>query len=133
MWGWVKGLFSSNKGIVEQVSDVADKWVPSATTQHKMGIEDLKAGDESQASARAMVVPAHDTWFDALVDGLNRLPRPVITGWVIGMLFGWVPEPVHLQTLSPMTLNIIWTVITFWFGSRVLFKDIPAMIKSVRG
>lgn len=134
--GWfakVKGLlFGGDKGIVETVSDVADKWVPSETTKHKMSLEDLKAGDESQASARAMQLPTHDSWFDILIDGVNRLPRPVITFWVIGILIGWVPEPVHLIVLSPITLNIIWTVISFWFGSRMIIKDIPSAIKAIK-
>lgn len=132
MWTWAKKLFTGNKGIIEEVSDVADKWVPSETTKHKMSIEDLQAGDESQDSARKMELATHNSWFDIAVDGMNRLPRPLITGWVVAMLFGWVDEPAHLQVMSPMTLNIIWTVITFWFGSRVLFKDIPSVIKTLR-
>jgi hypothetical protein len=132
MWAWASKLFSGKKGIIEEVSDVADKWIPSDTTKHKMSIEDLQAGDASQAAAQKMVLTSHNSWFDILVDGLNRLPRPLITGWVVAMLFGWVAEPAHLQVMSPMTLNIIWTVITFWFGSRVLFKDIPSLIKSLR-
>lgn len=132
MWTWAKKLFTGNKGIIEEVSDVADKWVPSETTKHKMSIEDLQAGDESQDSARKMELATHNSWFDIAVDGMNRLPRPLITGWVVAMLFGWVDEPAHLQGKSPMTLNIIWTVITFWFGSRVLFKDIPSVIKALR-
>lgn len=132
MFSWLGKLFGSDKGIVEQVSDTIDKWAPSEVTKHKMSIEDLKAGDDSQASARAMVMTSHNSWFDILIDGISRLPRPVITTWAIGMLFGWIPEPIHLQTLNPITLNIIWTVITFWFGSRVLLKDIPSVIKSFK-
>lgn len=133
--GWFMGalttLFGSSsngKGVVGQVSDAVDRWIPSDATLHEQSIEDQQAGDASQESAREMVIPHHDSWFDILVDGLSRLVRPVITYWIIGGLFGWwkmdIPGDVH-----PVMWNIIWTVITFWFGSRMLFKDVPAIFK----
>lgn len=132
-WAAVKNtLFGSDKGLVEQISDVADKWSPSETTKHKMSLEDQTAGDASQESARAMVFTSHNSWFDILVDGLNRLPRPVIAFWAIGVLTGWIDQPTHLAHLDPLVGNIIWTVATFFFGSRVIFKDIPAMVKSIK-
>ena len=123
---------SSDKGIVTEVSDAVDKWVPSETTRHRMSIEDMQAGDSSQASARGMQLRSHDSWFDILIDGLNRLPRPIITFWVIGVLFGIVPIPVHWEMIPPMVWNVIWTVVTFWFGARMIFKDIPAIYGYVR-
>lgn len=129
---WFSKLFGGGKGVVEQVSDVVDKWNPSETTRHAMSIDDIKAGDESQDSARKMELRGHATWFDVLIDGLNRLPRPIMTGWVVCILFGWISPPTHLESMSPVTQNIIWTIVTFWFGSRVLFKDIPTLIKSLR-
>lgn len=121
------GSSSNGKGIVDQVSDTVDKWHPSETTKHEWSIQDQTAGDASQASARKMVLPTHESWFDILVDALNRLPRPVITFWVIGGLTGlWQLQP--LQGVDPVTMNIVWTVVTFWFGSRVVFKDIPTAI-----
>jgi len=83
--------------------------------------------DASQDSARKMVIPHHDSWFDILVDGMNRSVRPFITYWVLGVLFGWWEAP-KTDTIDPIMLNIIWTVITFWFGSRVVFKDVPKAI-----
>lgn len=125
-------LFGGGKGIVEQVSDTVDKWKPSPVTQHKMAVEDSKqavaeqnAGDESQNSARNMPLPTHGTWFDSLVDGLNRLVRPAITYWIVGGLVGFWRLP-SLGSVDPIMMNIVWTVITFWFGSRMLFKDLPA-------
>lgn len=118
------GSSSNGKGLVGSVSDIADKWMPSAETKQKNSIEDLKAGDESQDSARKMILPHHDSWFDILIDGLNRSVRPFITFWVMGVLFGWWAAP-NTASIDPIILNIIWTVITFWFGSRVIFKDVP--------
>jgi hypothetical protein len=125
-------MFVGDEGIVEQVSDVADKWMPSTTTRHSMGLEDLKAGDESQDSARNMVLVSHGSWLDIGVDALNRLVRPAFTTWAFGLLIGWWDQPDHLLTMNPIVLNILWTIVTFWFGSRVIIKDIPAAVKWAR-
>lgn len=131
-------LFGGGKGVVEQVSDVVDKWRPSPTTEHDMAVEDSKisveeqtAGDASQNSARAMTLPGHASGWDVLVDGLNRMVRPVTTYWILGGLSGFWPLP-RLGDIDPMMGNIVWTVITFWFGSRMLFKDMPNAYALVR-
>ena len=123
-------LFGGDKGVVEQVSDVVDKWNPSPTTVHKQTIEDMKAGDDSQKSAREMVLPTHESRFDYVVDGLSRLVRPIVTYWILGGLVGLYE--LRSPSTDPMMMNIVWTVLTFWFGSRVIFKDIPSIIKSLR-
>lgn len=105
--------------------------MPSAATKQKNSIEDLKAGDASQASARAMILAHHDSWLDIFVDGCNRSVRPFITYWVMGVLFGWWEAP-KTGDIDPIILNIIWTVITFWFGSRVVFKDVPNAIAAFK-
>lgn len=132
----VKALFGGgDKGIVEEVSDVVDKWNPSPVTRHEMAIENETAGDSSQADARAMDLHRTDSslplvvYFNAFVDGINRLVRPVFTYWSFGLLTGYIKPPVSWNTWPPMLWNIVWTIVTFWFGSRLLFKDIPAMYR----
>ena len=125
---WMFGNSSNGKGIVEQVSNTYDKFNPSETTRHKMNLDDQKAGDASQDSARKMILVTHESWLDILVDALNRLPRPLITMWAVGGLIGWWQLP-RTGDIDPFMQNIIWTVISFWFGSRVMFKDIPNAIK----
>ena len=123
------GLFSG--GAIKTVSDTVDKWRPSPVTRNAMDLENQQAGDQSQESARAMPLATHDTWFDVLVDGVNRLVRPVVTFWIIGGLAGFwtLPATGHID---PVMLNIGWTVIGFWFGSRALLKDLPAAVRALR-
>ena len=128
MFKWITALFGGNKGVVESISDTVDKWNPSDTTLHKQSIEDQTAGDSSQASARGLKLNSGSTWFDSFVDGLNRLVRPVMTFWVFGILTGMLGIPAHLADIPPMLWNIIWTIVTFWFGSRMIFKDAPKML-----
>ncbi len=130
--GLLFGSSSNGKGVVGEISDTIDRWNPSPVTEHKMNIEDQQAGDESQNSARNMKQYVHESWLDIFVDAMNRLPRPVITGWVIGGLIGWWELP-RTGDIDPFMQNIIWTVITFWFGSRVIFKDVPRAIQMYKG
>jgi hypothetical protein len=128
-------LFGSASNVVKSVSDTVDKWKPSVTTRHKMALENEQAGDDSQADARAMAVPRTDhpgfiiSFYNALIDGINRMVRPVFTFWVFGLLTGYLEVPSTWNEWPPMLWNIVWTIITFWFGSRLLFKDIPSMYK----
>jgi len=134
--GFVSKLFTGEKGIIEQTSDVVDKWMPSKTTIHKMSIEDQQAGDQSQDSARKMQQASHGSWVDIIIDAWSRTPRPAFATWAFGLLVGWWEPPRHLLMATeggsivwnPILGNIIWTIITFYFGARVIFKDIPAAI-----
>ena len=123
-------LFGSGKGIIEQTSDVIDKWNPSQGTLHKQSVEDMKAGDDSQKSAREMVLPTHDDLFNRIIDGASRAVRPIVTYWIIGGLVGLYQ--LKSPSTDPLMMNIVWTVLTFWFGSRMIFKDLPNLIRSFR-
>lgn len=130
----VTGLFGSSnngKGVAGNVSDLVDRWVPSDATKHDQNIENMVAGDASQASARNMAMPHHDSWFDIFIDGANRSVRPFFTYWAIGILAGWWSGP-SIDSIDPFTLNVIWTIIGFWFGGRMLYKDLPAAIMSYK-
>lgn len=68
--------------------------------------------------------------FNALVDGINRLVRPLFTFGTIG-LFVWAvvePQPFTgaMSALSAMPIEL-WTIegtiIAFWFGSKSIFGD----------
>lgn len=135
MWKWVKALFGleGNKGVVEQVSDTVEKWNPGPVKKHEMSIEQLQAEDASQASARSMQQATHDDIFNRIIDGISRLPRPIIAFWAIGQLFGILVPPTHLSTLNPIVLNIVWTVVGFYFGIRTISQDIPKLINAIRG
>lgn len=130
---------SRGKGVVEQIADVADNYKPGAVTQHNMDMEQIKAEDASQDSARKYVPGASasvgNVWLDAfntVVDGLNRLPRPILALWAIGVLIGWVPSPEHLNGMHPLALNILWTVVAFFFGVRTISQDLPKLIAGLR-
>lgn len=133
-WAVVTGAFGgskSGKSIVETTADIVDNYKPGQVTQHKMQIEDVQVGDASQSAARNFQAQKMgDTWFDVLVDGLNRLPRPLFALWAFCELSGILPVPPGLNTMHPIVLNIIWTIIGFYFGVRTISQDLPKIIES---
>ena len=69
------------------------------------------------------------TWFDSLIDGFNRLPRPVIVLLIIGYFLAAWRDPEEFQIINtaldavPERMWVIAVVIvTFYFGARELAK-----------
>lgn len=70
------------------------------------------------------------SWFDGLVDGLNRLPRPLMIIGVLGMLIYTPIDPVRMAQVFTAWALIpagMWAVITaivgFYFNGREQLKD----------
>ncbi|MFH5773531.1 holin family protein [Paracoccus sp. NGMCC 1.201697] len=69
--------------------------------------------------------PKPRTWFDGFVDGLNRLPRPVLTMGTLALFVYAMVEPVGFG-LRMTNLNLVpeplwWllgAIISFYFGAR---------------
>lgn len=128
VFGWLGG----NKDIVKDVADVVQDYKPGVVTEHKMDVETTKVEDASQDSARKYDAPQVNDRFNNFVNGLNRLPRPILAFWAIGILVGLLPIPAAVSTAPPLILNIIWTVIGFYFGIRTVSQDIPTLIKAIK-
>lgn len=122
MWTWLKGLFTGKT--VEKGLELADE--AFHTDQEKAGTD-----QKDTADARANTGPSHGTWLDVLVDGWNRLPRPAFATWAYGELVGW--WNVGIEKITPEKMQLIILIITFYFGGRVILKDIPSVIKALRG
>ena len=131
---WLARLFGfgGNTNIVKQVTDVVDNYKPGEVTKHNMNIEEMKVEDASQDSARKFDAQTMDDTFNRIINGLNRLPRPLFALWSFGVLVGFFPIPAVLSTAPVLVLNIIWTVIGFYFGIRTISQDLPSLINSLR-
>lgn len=132
-WGAVKGVFggsSSGKSMVETTAEIADNYMPGEVTKHKMEIEEVKVGYDSQKSAREWEYTGSENSgiFNQLIDGLNRLPRPLFALWAFGILSGLIDTPASIAALNPVVANIIWTIIGFYFGIRTVSQDLPKAI-----
>lgn len=70
------------------------------------------------------------TWWDSLVDGLNRLPRPVLVGLVITYFLLAYINPIEFQKVNialdtvPETMwYVLGAIIGFYFAARELHKN----------
>lgn len=139
--GWLGTVFSflfggssGGKSIAEEAVDVVDNYKPGVVTEHKMDIETAQVEESAVQDARNMQMPTHDDVFNRIVDGLNRLPRPLFSFWAFIILvlasFGLMHTSGFSQ-LDDFTKELIRTVIYFFFGVRVVSQDIPTAIKKV--
>lgn len=69
------------------------------------------------------------TWFDSLIDGLNRLPRPFLALGVLGLLAFAPYDPVKFaeimnvyQLVPPWLAALFAVIVGFYFGARHLEK-----------
>jgi hypothetical protein len=117
---WWAKLFGGG-GAVAAVAGVVDKAIYT---------DQEKAADDSHdtASARAFAAPVSaGGYFGDLVDACNRAIRPGVTVWLLGGFVGWwqFPDPGRVD---PFYHTVLLLVLTFWFGGRVLLKDLPATV-----
>ena len=86
---------------------------------------------DEEAYARAMsehgqeFVSAGDSHFDAMVNGLNRLPRPLLTLGTIGLFVYAMAEPagfsMRMEGLALVPEPLWWlmgAIVSFYFGAR---------------
>lgn len=75
---------------------------------------------------------ARTSWFDALINGLNRLPRPALAMGTIGLFVYAMVDPIgfadRMQGLQLVPTQLWWllgAIVSFYFGARELhyFRD----------
>ncbi|NND43522.1 MAG: carboxylesterase [Boseongicola sp.] len=64
-------------------------------------------------------------WFDRLIDGLNRLPRPLLAFGVLGLFAAALADPVwfaaRMQGIALVPEPLWWlmgAIVSFYFGAR---------------
>lgn len=72
-------------------------------------------------------------WFNSLIDGLNRLPRPIMAFGTIALFISAMRDPVwfatRMQGLALVPDQLWWllgAVVAFYFGARYQAKAINA-------
>jgi len=120
-------LFGSS---VSDTVRAAGEAVDSVTTSDQ---ERMSEQRQENASARQFGAPGtHGTGFDVVIDGLNRLPRPVIIFYVFGGIVGAWPL-ADLRAVDPLWLVAGASIMGFLFGGRLLTKDLPGALLQVIG
>jgi len=124
LMGQIFGMGSAAKQIGEAVGGVAEVFVGNRA-EREAAIETRLAGAVSQfegefASAGAL-------WFDRFVNGLNRLPRPMLALGTLGLFVYAMAEPAgfstRMQGLGLVPEPLWWllgAIVSFYFGAREL-------------
>lgn len=106
----------------QTVTSVAEVFRPNATRALELGHDAYKVAHASHA---AEFQYGRGGWFDSLVNGLNRLPRPLLALGTLA-LFGYaMSDPagfaLRMQALAYVPEPLWWllgAVVAFYFGAR---------------
>ena len=106
----------------EAAKGVAEVFTPSATRRMELSAEAQMAalrqlGEEYQHPALS--------WFDRLVNGLNRLPRPMLAFGTLGLFVYAMVDPrafaermVGLNAVPEPLWWLLGAIVAFYFGAR---------------
>ncbi|MCB6177022.1 holin family protein [Rhodobacter sp. Har01] len=120
--GTVLGTPGAVAALGEAAKGVAEVFTPSATKRMELSAEAQMAalrqlGEEYQHPALS--------WFDRLVNGLNRLPRPFLAFGTIGLFVYAMVDPeafvhrmVGLNAVPEPLWWLLGAIVAFYFGAR---------------
>lgn len=120
------GLIANILGAVGsgRVRETIEVFRPNAEAADARGHDQFIAALEQFAAERSGA-----GWFDRLVDGLNRLPRPALAFGTIGLFVFAMADPesfsVRITALALIPDQLWWllgAIVSFYFGARELQK-----------
>lgn len=106
------------------VTDVAEVFRANATKRLELEHEAFEAALDQQ---KAEFSHAGSTWFDRVINGLNRLPRPLLALGTLGLFSYAMVDPVRfaarMEGLGYVPEPLWWllgAIVSFYFGAREL-------------
>jgi len=122
LFGWVFGGAREARALGQTVTSVAEVFRPNATRALELGHDAYKA---AHASHTAEFQYGRGGWFDSAVNGLNRLPRPLLALGTLGLFVFAMADPdafaqrMHALAMVPEPLWwLLGAVVAFYFGAR---------------
>lgn len=120
--GQVFGTAAGTQAVGDAVGRMAEVFVPNATKQAQSAADAYRAALDEYGAEFQYATPG---FFDRLVNGLNRLPRPFLAFGTLGLFtyamidplkfaqrmvgLGYVPEPLWW---------LLTAIVGFYFGAR---------------
>ncbi len=116
------GVGTTVTAVTQAAGTMAEVFTPNATRRMELD-EEAYARAMTQYQAEFQLAPA--TRFDALVNAMNRLPRPMLTLGTMGLFVYAMVEPVgfsqRMDGLALIPEPLWWlmgAIVSFYFGSR---------------
>lgn len=104
------------------VQGVSEVFTPNATRQMELSHDAYIA---ALGAAGAEFAQVRSGWFDGFVNGLNRLPRPMLALGTLGLFVYAMAEPagfaLRMEGLALVPEPLWWllgAVVSFYFGAR---------------
>lgn len=120
--GRIFGGPAAVSAVAEGVKGVAEVFTPSATRRMELSA-DVQMAALDQLGDEFRLAP--QGWFDRFVNGLNRMPRPMLAFGTIGLFVHAMADPAgfaHRMTgLNAVPEPLWWllgAVVAFYFGAR---------------
>lgn len=120
----VLGIGRAAQGVGQAVAEVSEVFTVNKT-KAELGAQARYQAALAQAGAEFQQNPVG--WFDRFVNGLNRLPRPMMALSTIGLFAYAMQDPegfsVRMQGLAYVPEPLWWllgAVVSFYFGAREL-------------
>lgn len=122
MIGNVIGVSGAVSALGEAAKGVAEVFVPSATKRMELSAQ---AQMQALQEMAAEFGTEPQGWFDRMVNGLNRLPRPLLAFGTIGLFIYAMVDPqnfaqrmVGLNAVPEPLWWLLGAVVAFYFGAR---------------
>jgi hypothetical protein len=133
-WSALTGLFRPAKELIEVFRPNAEM---AAVRGHE---ETMALSEQDMAALQQFAAEFHArerrTWWDSLVDGLNRLPRPLITLGILAFFVLAPLEPVRFleiakvyQIMPDGFWALLSVIVAFYFGGRMQLKRQDMAVK----
>ena len=130
MFSWLGKIFGGGgRTIVDGATDLVQTFTGDKASREEFEFKENIA--RQQAFAAEFMYRSNRTWWDSLIDGFNRLPRPVMTFGVIYLFYLCVMDPESFQvSMAALTFMpdygwaLMGTIVAFWFGGKFLSKDL---------
>ena len=117
--GLVRVLFGGGRNVIVDTM--------GAFTENAEAAAAREAAGKSQALSQyaAEFAQPRKGWFDRLIDGLNRLPRPMLAFGTIGLFVTAMVDPIwfagRMQGIALVPEPLWWlmgAIVSFYFGAR---------------
>lgn len=118
------GLIRDIFGIGKAVKDVAEVFVVNKTENAEFEhLEHSAALEQFSEEFRR----GRGTWFNNVIDGFNRLPRPILALGTVGLFVfamydpaGFSKRMIGLNTVPRELWWLLGAIVSFYFGAREL-------------
>lgn len=120
--GRILGVGEAAQGVGSAVESVAEVFTVNKTKA------ELAAREQTMASLNqysAEFNNAGQGWFDSFINGINRLPRPIMALGTVGLFVFAMVNPEHfagrMQGLAYIPDPLWWllgAIVSFYFGAR---------------